>query len=144
MLAIPISMNPGYYVLLFRREQNVGITWGGDPNKAVTSNADGDRISPRKSFAAFTEMVRGRAKPFSERDLRAGEAVRLSMTDSILRRVQDSQTQRSEEAQRQEVLIAELNHRVRNILSLIRGLILQTRPGLYLRPIRQRDFCSLP
>jgi len=45
----------------------------------------------------------------------------------VLRMSDEAHAERQQAAERQELLIAELNHRVRNILSLIRGLVRQTR-----------------
>ncbi len=126
MLAIPISRVPRDYIMMFRREQIREIKWGGEPGKAVTPTEDGLRLSPRKSFAAFAELVRGHSILFSERDLRAGEAIRLALIEVILRFSESAGKERETATQRQELLIAELNHRVRNILALIRGLITQT------------------
>jgi two-component sensor histidine kinase/CheY-like chemotaxis protein len=44
----------------------------------------------------------------------------------VLRLSDDAQEERRRFSERQELLIAELNHRVRNILSLIRGLVRQS------------------
>ncbi len=126
MLSIPISRLPRDYVLLFRREQLHSITWGGDPDKVVVPSEDGMRLSPRKSFEAFTDLVKGQSLPFTVRDRRIGEAVRAAMIEVILRLTEANNEDRRRATERQELLIAELNHRVRNILSLIRGLVNQT------------------
>lgn len=126
MLSIPISRLPRDYIMLFRCERMQMINWGGDPAKMVEPTADGARLSPRKSFAAFADVVRGRSVPFSGRDQRIGEAVRQAMIEVILRLTEVNSEDRRRAAERQELLIAELNHRVRNILALIRGLVTQT------------------
>ena len=84
VLAIPISRMPRDYILLFRRERLQSIQWGGEPGKSSVREA-GFRLSPRKSFAAFSETIRGKSKPFSEGDRRVGEAVRSAMVEVILR-----------------------------------------------------------
>jgi len=126
MLSIPISRMPRDYILLFRRERLQAINWGGDPSKIVEVTDDGTRISPRKSFAAFADVVRGRSGPFTGRDRRIGEAVRQAMVEVILRLTEVNSDDRRRATERQELLIAELNHRVRNILALIHGLVTQT------------------
>ena len=126
MLSIPISRMPRDYIMLFRCERMQMINWGGDPSKMVEASADGVRLSPRKSFAAFADVVRGKSEPFTGRDQRIGEAVRQAMIEVILRLTEVNSEDRRRAAERQELLIAELNHRVRNILALIRGLVTQT------------------
>jgi light-regulated signal transduction histidine kinase (bacteriophytochrome) len=126
MLAIPISRVSRDYIMLFRREWIQEIKWGGDPAKAVEQADNSVRISPRKSFAAFASMTRGRSRPFTPQDRRIGEAIRQAMIEVSLRFSESTGDAQKQAVQRQELLIAELNHRVRNILSLIRGLISQS------------------
>ena len=126
MLAIPISRVPRDYIMLFRRERLTEIKWGGDPTKMMEQSEDGLRMTPRKSFAAFSELVRGRAAPFSGREERIGEAIRQALIEVILRFANDATEERRRSTERQELLIAELNHRVRNILALIRSLVTKT------------------
>ena len=127
LLAIPISRVPRDYILLFRRERLHQITWGGDPAKALVKEDGGFRMSPRKSFAAFTEMVKGRSLPFTDSEVRVAESIRSALIEVILRFSEQAGSERKRTSERQELLIAELNHRVRNILALIRGLINQTQ-----------------
>ncbi|WP_242139564.1 HWE histidine kinase domain-containing protein [Sphingomonas sp. TREG-RG-20F-R18-01] len=126
MLSIPVSRTPRDYIMLFRREMLQEVRWSGDPTKAVVQTDDGLRLSPRKSFAAFASMVRGKSQPFSEADLRLGEAVRVAIIEVILRYSEAASEERRRSTERSELLIAELNHRVRNILTLVRGLITRT------------------
>ncbi|WP_010186563.1 HWE histidine kinase domain-containing protein [Sphingomonas sp. PAMC 26605] len=125
MMSIPISRIPRDYIMLFRRERLERIRWGGNPTKEANVDA-GPRISPRKSFAAFVQEIRGRAIGFSEREVRMGEAIRQALIEVILRYSDEAAAERRRAAERQELLIAELNHRVRNILALIRSLITKT------------------
>jgi light-regulated signal transduction histidine kinase (bacteriophytochrome) len=123
MLSIPISRVPRDYIMLFRRELVEEVRWGGNPTKAAIPSEDGLRLSPRKSFASYAQLVRGKARPFSDQDRRIGEAVRLAIIEVILRYSDTAGEERRRATERNELLVAELNHRVRNILTLIRGLI---------------------
>lgn len=127
LLAIPISRVPRDYILLFRRERLHQITWGGDPTKAMVAEDGALRMSPRKSFAAFTELVKDRSLPFTDSEVRVAESIRSALIEVILRFSEQAGSERKRTTERQELLIAELNHRVRNILALIRGLINQTQ-----------------
>jgi light-regulated signal transduction histidine kinase (bacteriophytochrome)/CheY-like chemotaxis protein len=126
VLCIPISQAPGDNLMLFRREQTHDIVWAGEPLKAQSVGDAIPRLSPRKSFAAFTESVRDRSAPFTQQEHRMAEAVRAGLAEVILRGSHNAQLDRRRAGERQELLIAELNHRVRNVLALIRGLISQT------------------
>ncbi|KQN26702.1 two-component system sensor histidine kinase/response regulator [Sphingomonas sp. Leaf33] len=126
VLAIPISRSPRDYVLLFRQERVRTVKWGGDPQKPASWGPNGARLSPRKSFEAWTQEVRHRSEPFTEAEVRVAEMLRASLIEVVLRLSDDAQAERQRASERQELLIAELNHRVRNILSLIRGLVRQS------------------
>lgn len=131
VLAIPISRSPRDYILFFRRELVQTVEWAGDPNEAkrLEPGPNGPRLSPRKSFEAWRETVNGRSLPWTESDSKAAEALRVSILEVLLRFNEESERQQSLATQRQELLIAELNHRVRNILSLMRALVSQSKPG---------------
>ena len=131
VLAIPISRSPRDYILFFRREIVRTVSWAGDPNSKDQQSLgpNGARLTPRKSFEIWQETVRGRCHPWTDGEKRAGEALRVSILEVLLRFNEESDRQQTLSNQRQELLIAELNHRVRNILSLIRGLVTQSKPG---------------
>ncbi|EQA97733.1 HWE histidine kinase domain-containing protein [Sphingobium indicum] len=127
LLAIPLSRRPRDYVVLFRAEQLRSVRWAGSPEKHVEYGPNGPRLSPRKSFEEWSELVRGTAVPFTAAELRVAGALRTALLEVILRLSDSAHEERQKAHEKQELLIAELNHRVRNILSLIRGLLSQTR-----------------
>lgn len=129
MLAIPVSRTPRDYLIFFRREIAQSITWAGDPAKPVSVGPNGIRLTPRKSFEAWREIIRGQSAAWSEPELRAADALRVTILEVVLRLTGIADQERDHAAQRQDLLIAELNHRVRNILGLIRGLISQSKSG---------------
>ena len=127
VLSIPISRTPRDYVLLFREERVRQARWAGDPHKPVSFGPHGARLSPRESFAEWRQDIRNRSHPFSAAEQRIAETLRGSLIEVVLRLSDAAQSERQSAAERQELLIAELNHRVRNILALIRGLVRQSR-----------------
>jgi len=129
MLAIPVSRTPRDYLIFFRREIAQSITWAGDPAKPVEVGPNGIRLTPRKSFEAWREVVRGQSAAWTEPELRAADALRVTVLEVVLRLTGLAEHERERATQRQDLLIAELNHRVRNILGLIRGLISQSKGG---------------
>lgn len=126
-LVIPTSHSPGDYLVFFRGEVARSVDWAGQPGKVVAAGPNGDRLTPRKSFEAWRETVRGRSLPWTEAELGAAEALRVTMLDVVLHLTGMTEKERRVATDKQELLIAELNHRVRNILALIRGLVSQTR-----------------
>ncbi len=128
MLAIPISRSPRDYVVLFRRELIQSVRWGGDPHKPIEYGPNGPRLTPRESFAEWKELVEGHSLPFTPSEVRVAETLRATLIEVVLRLADDASAERQQMGARQELLIAELNHRVRNVLGLIRGLIRQSQP----------------
>ena len=127
LLAIPISRAPRDYLVFFRQERLRSVTWAGDPTKPVRSGPNGDRLTPRRSFAAWRETVRGQCLPWTRADRYLAESLRVSLLEIVLRLTNAAARERKEAQERQELLVAELNHRVRNILTLVRGIVSQSQ-----------------
>lgn len=126
MLVLPVSRAPRDYIVLFRREIAKSVTWAGNPEKPVLQGKHGDRLTPRKSFEAWQQIVRNTSAPWQPPEIRAAEALRLTLLEVVLRMSDAALRDRAKAQEHQELLIAELNHRVRNILSLIGGLVEQS------------------
>jgi light-regulated signal transduction histidine kinase (bacteriophytochrome) len=126
LLAIPISRTPRDYILLFRREFIETVRWAGNPHKPVLDSELPMKLSPRKSFEVFSESVRGRSRSFTEFETRTAEIVRTAIIEVVLQFADNAAEERRRASERQELLIAELNHRVRNTLALVLALVGQT------------------
>lgn len=126
LLSIPISRTPRDYLVFFRRETVSTVTWAGEPAKPEALGQKGARLTPRKSFEAWRETVRNQSRRWSQRELRAAESLRLTLIELVLKMTESARADHQASQQSQEVLIAELNHRVRNILGLVRGLVSQS------------------
>jgi light-regulated signal transduction histidine kinase (bacteriophytochrome) len=86
VLAVPLSRSPPRRVMLwFRPEVAQTVRWAGDPDKPVTTAQGEVRLSPRKSFAAWTEETRGRAIPWQSHEIAAAVEIRDLVIDVILR-----------------------------------------------------------
>lgn len=127
ILVLPISRSPRDYIVLCRQEVARMVTWAGDPNKPVTAGKFGSRLTPRKSFEAWQEVVRHTSTPWTDSECRTAETLRITLLEIVLRMSDVSMKERARAQESQEILIAELNHRVRNILNLIKGLINQSK-----------------
>ena len=126
-LAIPISRMPRDCLIFFRREILRSVNWAGDPNKVYSEGPLGSRLTPRKSFELWQEVVSGQSKPWSQADLHIAESLRVTLLEVILQLSDLAERERRGAQERQELMIAELNHRVRNILSLVRALVAQSK-----------------
>lgn len=112
-------------VLLFRAEHAREVSWAGNPEKTI-DNIDGvSRLTPRGSFSTYLEEIHGCCRPWSELDLYFCRRI-WSLANSVERRVLITSLNRQ-----QKIMIDELNHRVRNILALIRSVSRQARASSY-------------
>ncbi|MDB5772728.1 MAG: signal transduction histidine kinase, partial [Burkholderia sp.] len=123
MLALPLSQRPRDYVFLFRKEVVQTLDWGGNPNKTYESGPMGDRLTPRKSFAVWKETVHQQSVPWSEQEREFAEAARMALVGVILQHSELLADERSKAEVRQRMLNEELNHRVKNILAIIKSLV---------------------
>lgn len=120
LLGLPFDLPSGGWCLLLRTEQIEHVRWGGRPDKSEQTGPLGARLTPRGSFDAWQETVRGRAHPWEEGILTharmlLGELVRVSNA----RRAQ-TETMRAQ-------LLAMLGHDLRDPLNSINmaGMVLE-------------------
>ena len=117
-------------IMFFRDEKTRNVRWAGGREKTLVDGKFGPRLHPRASFAAYLEEHGGRAPEWSTFDMEAASELQRLLTQittkgerAQLRRHKDLVTQQRQ----QDLMIAELNHRVKNILALIRSLSRQAK-----------------
>jgi light-regulated signal transduction histidine kinase (bacteriophytochrome) len=87
ILAVPLSQGDQDIIIWFRPERTRTVTWAGDPTKPAASLEGEIRLTPRQSFAAWTEQVRGQAHPWSAADIATANSLRDTLMEVIARRV---------------------------------------------------------
>ncbi|TCM54394.1 light-regulated signal transduction histidine kinase (bacteriophytochrome) [Rhizobium sp. PP-F2F-G48] len=125
VLAVPLTQLHRDYLFFFRKEFVQTLNWAGDPNKSYESGPFGERLTPRKSFAIWKETVQLQAQPWTEADREIAEVTRAALVEIGLRHSELMAEERSRADVRQRMLNEELNHRVKNILALIKSLVSQ-------------------
>ncbi|WP_406815347.1 SpoIIE family protein phosphatase [Mycobacterium sp. M23085] len=86
--ALALNLPDGQYAIWFRREVLRSVDWGGDPyNKAIAvSEGDQLRLSPRKSFDRWREIVHQRSEPWSLSENESAGSLRRHLVESLYRR----------------------------------------------------------
>ncbi|MET0928223.1 MAG: SpoIIE family protein phosphatase [Aeromicrobium sp.] len=86
--ALHIGNGPDRWMLWLRPELERTVDWGGDPtNKALAAAENPSvRLSPRKSFAKWQQIVRGRSAPWTSWQLGVVESLREHLAAELLRR----------------------------------------------------------
>jgi light-regulated signal transduction histidine kinase (bacteriophytochrome) len=121
VLAIAVSRAPKDYVLFFRGELRQVVRWAGNPAKAV--EADGETLTPRASFEAWEETVRLQSRAWSDTEIEIARSLRSSILEVFVHALDLAVRERQAAQARQDFLMAELEHRVKNTLSVIQSLV---------------------
>jgi light-regulated signal transduction histidine kinase (bacteriophytochrome) len=90
--ALALNLPDEQYVIWFRREAVYSVDWGGDPhNKAIAvREGDGVRLSPRKSFERWREVVDKRCEPWAAIHLESAESLRRHLVEELYRRTRSA------------------------------------------------------
>jgi light-regulated signal transduction histidine kinase (bacteriophytochrome) len=123
LLAIPLSQRPRDYLFFFRRELVQMLDWAGNPDKSYEIGPMGDRLTPRKSFALWKETVHMKSERWTESEREIAEAIRSVLVEVVLHHNELLADERGKADVRQRMLNEELNHRVKNILAVIKALV---------------------
>ncbi|WP_448683118.1 GAF domain-containing protein [Pseudomonas nicosulfuronedens] len=112
VMAIRFHRQESGWIVWLRMEQVHRIRWGGKPEKIVSTGPSGPRLTPRGSFEAWEEVVRGRSMPWTGIDLSIAEKLRTELVELCLNRAGEIDRMRQR-------LIAVLGHDLRNPLQSI-------------------------
>jgi PAS domain S-box-containing protein len=80
---VRLSATGDDWLIWLRKEQLQSITWAGDPTKPMVDDNPLE-LSPRRSFAAWSEIVRGTAVPWSSTELALARAIGVALVDIIV------------------------------------------------------------
>jgi len=120
VLAIELSPSRPDYLMWFRREQLCTVKWAGNPAKPMLDN-DPLQLSPRRSFATWSEIVRGTATPWSRAEIAIARAIGDALVDIILQihavrlliaQRQVTQLRKEIESSKEPVVIADAHGRI--------------------------------
>jgi light-regulated signal transduction histidine kinase (bacteriophytochrome) len=83
-----IGSAPDRFLLWFRPERERVVEWGGDPtNKQIAATEGPDvRLSPRKSFEKWRQVVRGRSEPWAPWKVEVADALGKHLISLLLTR----------------------------------------------------------
>jgi light-regulated signal transduction histidine kinase (bacteriophytochrome) len=120
LLGLPFDPPSGGWCILLRTEQIEHVAWAGKPGKSSKIGPLGERLTPRGSFEAWHETVRGRAHPWED-----GIQTHARMMLGELVRVTNARRAQTETMRAQ--LLAMLGHDLRDPLHSINmaGMVLE-------------------
>ena len=126
-LAMTIEADDKSRLFFFRDEEILNVRWGGEPKKDITFGPKGPRLHPRASFEEYTQSVRGRCRMWSKIELESAAELRGAILELAYREQSVASKAWQQQKKYQDILIAELNHRVKNILALVSSIARSSR-----------------
>jgi chemotaxis family two-component system sensor kinase Cph1 len=130
VLALTLSADEPWIVLWLRVEQIEIVNWAGNPHKEANTGPDG-QLTPRGSFEAWQETVRGRSRRWTLPELEAAGRLRRALLDvqqnrrlrDLNRQLTDILRDKDQLLEQKGFLIGEVNHRVQNSLQLVSSFL---------------------
>ena len=89
VMSISLSQVHRFQVLWFRPEIIRSVQWAGEPDPAAKRTSGGLEISPRQSFASWSELVRLRSAPWTPVEMEAARDFRNAVLLIVLRRAEE-------------------------------------------------------
>lgn len=126
VLAIRFTSDETNGLVFFRRAEESRVHWAGMPDKRVEFGPNGPRLHPRASFAEYIETVRDCSRPWRPSEVACAQDLRHALIERLFRDSSIARQLWQRQKEFQDTLIAELNHRVKNILTLVRSIARQT------------------
>ena len=127
--AVVLSFEEPWAILWFRAEKVETVEWAGNPHKDDAGEAG--ILTPRASFALWSETVRGRSRAWTVAEVEAAgrlgalvvEARLVKRERELNRRLTETLKDKDVLLEQKEFLIGEVNHRVQNSLQLVSSFL---------------------
>lgn len=137
VLAIALSGETPMLLVWIRAEEPTVVEWAGNPHKDTASDPNAI-LTPRTSFEAWAEEVRGCARRWTRGEIEAAGRLRTQLLElrqsrrmrDLNRQLTATLAEKDALIQQKDHLLREVNHRVQNSLQLVQSfLALQARGG---------------
>ena len=121
MMLIELNTSPSTQLMFFRAQENTKIKWLGSPKKTIQADGKQPRLLPRSSFETFMEQNKKCSRHWEPEDISNALALQHSLSSAI-----ELHFERRESEKRTQMIVQELNHRVKNLLFLSQAIVRQS------------------
>ena len=130
LLGLVIYADDPIVLLWFRAEARQIVEWAGNPHKDSRADPMAE-LTPRASFEAWTEEVRGRARPWTAVEVEAAQRLSRGLAEArqgrrireLNRQLSATVAEKDKLLVQKEHLLREVNHRIQNSLQLVAAFL---------------------
>jgi chemotaxis family two-component system sensor kinase Cph1 len=130
VLSILLSVEERWVLIWFRAEEVEVVKWAGNPHKD-TELRPGETLSPRASFEAWQETVRGNSRRWSLAELEAAGRMRNDLLEirqtrrlrELNRQLIETVAEKDLLLEQKQFMVGEVNHRVQNSLQIVSSFL---------------------
>lgn len=130
LLTATMSTEEPTILMWFRAEQPQVVEWAGNPHAGNKSDPNAV-LTPRASFEAWSETVRGRARPWTREEIEAANRLKRTMFEArqnrrlreLNRDLAATIADKESLLAQKDYLMGEVNHRVQNSLQLVSAFL---------------------
>jgi len=130
VLSVLLSVEERWVLIWFRAEEVEIVKWAGNPHKGIALQP-GETLSPRASFEAWQETVRGNSRRWSLAEVEAAGRMRKDLLEirqtrrlrELNRQLVETVTEKDLLLEQKQFLVGEVNHRVQNSLQIVSSFL---------------------
>jgi light-regulated signal transduction histidine kinase (bacteriophytochrome) len=123
LIAINISTSEPIWILWLRPERIEEVQWAGNPNKPIEADSEIATIQPRKSFAVWAEVMRGRSEPWRSFEIDTAASLQGHIIRQMFAESLRTEKIRSVLQQQREDVLAILTHDLNVVVVAMERLI---------------------
>jgi len=125
VLVLKLETLSSVKIVFLRKKTSSNIGWAGSPDKEIVMDDEIARVLPRTSFKKFIENKKVTYHAWNSLELELARILLVNL-DRVARDLEARKIHEDAEKTRLIIIVKELNHRVRNLFSLVKSVSSQS------------------